>query len=106
MFSICIYLDKTFLQNSLVTISCSPLRKLKYPKGTVYKLTFVTINRFCLLSSRLSILNRQYQDGWNTNQKQMKNVHPFCIVFQVLKVLLIKICKIQTPDLLFLVVSY
>ena len=106
MFSICIYLDKTFLQNSLVMISCSPLRKLKYTKGTVYKLTFVTINRFCLLSSRLSILNGQYQDGWNTKQKQMKNIYPFCIVFQVLKVLLIKICKIQPPDLLFLVVSY
>ena len=29
------------------------------------------------------VLKGQYQDGWNTNQKQMKNVHPFCIVFQV-----------------------
>ena len=34
----------------------------------------------------------------------MKNTCSFCIVFQVLKVSLIKICKIQPPDLLFLVV--
>ena len=34
----------------------------------------------------------------------MKNKCPFCIVFQVLKVLLTKICKIQPPDLLFIVV--
>ena len=34
------------------------------------------------------------------NKKQMKNAHPFCIVFQVLKVLLIKICKIQPRDIL------
>ena len=32
----------------------------------------------------------------------MKNTGPFYIVFQVLKVLLIKICKIQPSDLLFL----
>ena len=35
----------------------------------------------------------------------MKNTCPFHIVFQVLKVLFIKICKIkQPPDLLFIVV--
>ena len=33
----------------------------------------------------------------------MKNICPFYIVFQVLKVLLIKISKIRPPDLLFLV---
>ena len=26
--------------------------------------------------------NGQYQAGWNTNQNQMKNIHPFYIVFQ------------------------
>ena len=40
----------------------------------------------------------QYQDGQNTNQKCLH-------LFQVLKVLLIKICKIQSLDLLFLAVS-
>ena len=35
-----------------------------------------------------------------------KKKHPFYIVFQVLKVLLMKICKMQPPDLLFLVVFY
>ena len=34
----------------------------------------------------------------------MKNTCPFYIVFQVLKVRLEKICKIEPPDLLFLVV--
>ena len=35
----------------------------------------------------------------------MKNITcPFYILFQVLKVLLVKICKIQTTDLLFLVI--
>ena len=32
------------------------------------------------------VFNGQYQDGWNTNLKPMKNAHPFCIIFQVLKV--------------------
>ena len=40
----------------------------------------------------------------NTNQNQMKNKCLFFIVFQVLKVLLMKICKMQPIDLLFLVV--
>ena len=34
----------------------------------------------------------------------MKNTCPFYIVFQVLNIHLIKICKIEPPDLLFLVV--
>ena len=41
--------------------------------------------------------NGQYQDEQNTNQ----NIY---IVFQVLKVLLVKICKIQSLDFLFIVV--
>ena len=64
-------------------------------------------NRFCLLSKKTltpPVLNRQYQDGWNTKQKQMKNTHPLYTVFEVLKVLLIIICKMQPLDLLFLVV--
>ena len=34
----------------------------------------------------------------------MKNTCPFYIIFQVLKVLFIKIWKIEPPDLLFIVV--
>ena len=49
-------------------------------------------------------LNEQYQDWYNTSQSQMRNAYSFYIIFQVLKVLLIKIWKIQQPDLLFLVV--
>ena len=47
-------------------------------------------------------LSRQYQVGWNTNQNQMKNIPPFYkflkllqVCFQVLKVLLIKMCKMS-----------
>ena len=43
------------------------------------------------------VLNGQYQNGQNTKQNKMKNTCHFYIVFQVLKVLLIKICKIQPP---------
>ena len=39
-----------------------------------------------------------------TNQNEMKNICHFYIVLQVLKVFLIKICKTQPPDLLFLAV--
>ena len=62
------------------------------------QITFVMLNRFCPLSKKppsFPVFNRQYQAGWNTNQKQMKNTHTFCIVFHVL--------KIVPPDLLFLV---
>ena len=52
------------------------------------------------------VLNGQYQDGWNTNQNQAKHTRTFYIVFQVLKVLFIKICKTHPPDPLFLVVLY
>ena len=44
--------------------------------------------------------------GWNANQNQMKNMHPFYILFQVLKVPFVKKFKIQLPDLLFLVVLH
>ena len=37
------------------------------------------------------VLNKHYQDKWNTNQNQMKKTNPFYIVFQVLKVLFCKI---------------
>ena len=50
------------------------------------------------------VVNGQYQNGKNTKQNQMKNTYLFYIVFQVLKVLLIKIFKIQQPYLLFLFV--
>ena len=63
---------------------------------------------FFLLSRTLHppVLNGQYQAGWNTNQNQIENIHLFDILFQVLKVLLIKIYKIQLPVLLFLVVLH
>ena len=34
------------------------------------------------LTPKPPFLNGQYQAGWNTNQNQMKNTHPFYIVFQ------------------------
>ena len=70
------------------------------------QITFIMLNRFCLLSKKNPppVLNRQYQSGYNTNQNQIKNACPFYIVFQVLEVLLIKICWIQPPDPLFHVV--
>ena len=53
----------------------------------------------------------QYQDGEDTNQNQIKNLCPFYIAFQVLKVYtstLIKICKIHLPNLLgfFVFISF
>ena len=73
------------------------------------QITFVTLIRFCLLSKERPtplVVNEQHQDGRNTKQNQMENRFPFYIVFQVLKVLLIKICKIQPLDLLFLAALY
>ena len=74
------------------------------------QIIFVALNGFCPPVSlpnppppTLHVLNEHYQDGKNT-KKSMKNTCPFYIVFQVLKVRLIKVCKIQAPDLLFLVV--
>ena len=48
------------------------------------------------------VFNGQYQGGWNTNQNQMKNTPPVYIVFQVLKVLLTKNCKISHQIFYFL----
>ena len=56
------------------------------------QITFVMLNGFCLLRKK----NPLFLDRILTKL--------FYIVFQVLKVLLIKICKIQSLDLLFLVV--
>ena len=71
------------------------------------QITFVTLNVTKILSvkqpSHPPVLNGQYQDGQNANQNQMGNRCPFYIIFQVLKVLHIKICRIKPPDLLFLV---
>ena len=61
------------------------------------QITFTTLNRFCPLSKNPPppVLNGQNHDGWNANQNQLKNKHLFHIVFEVLKVLFIKICKMQ-----------
>ena len=72
------------------------------------QMTFIMLHRFCLLSEKktsppLFLMDNIKMDKIPT--KNMKNVHPFYIVFQVLKVL-IKICKMQPPDLLLLVVLY
>ena len=44
--------------------------------GDHREITFVMLNRFCLLSNHPTpptpILNGQYQDGQNTNQNQIK----------------------------------
>ena len=67
-------------------------------------ITLITFNRFCPLSRNpVPCSDGQYQDGKNTNQKQMKNTYSLYIIFQVLKVHLIKICKIKPPDILFFV---
>ena len=59
------------------------------------QITFVTLNGFCVLG--------QHHNEQNTNQNQKKNTCRFCTVFQVLELLLIKICKIQLLDILFIV---
>ena len=48
------------------------------------------------------VLYGQYQDEWNTNQNRIKNTPPFYIVFQVLKLPLINICKINHQVFYFL----
>ena len=71
--------------------------RAQFCQEVVNKQLLSCFNRSCLLSNPCPpppILNRQYHDGLNTNQSQTKNMCPFYIVFQVLKVLLIKICKI------------
>ena len=62
------------------------------------QITFFTLNGFCLLSKKTHPLILM------DNIKMDRIIKIFYILFQVLKVLLIKICKIQSLDLLFLVV--
>ena len=66
------------------------------------------LNRFCVTLFNLNpVLNGQYQDRWNTTKNQMKNAPDFYILFQVLKVLLIKICKMSGQvDLLLFSISF
>ena len=65
-----------------------------------WQITFVTPDGFCLLSNK-NPTPLFLTDNIKTDRILSKN---FYIVFQVLKVLLIKICKIQSLDLLFLFV--
>ena len=48
------------------------------------QITFIMLNRFCLLSKTPTplVLNGQYQDGWNTNQNPMKNTPLFKLYFK------------------------
>ena len=73
------------------------------------QITFVTLNGFCPLINPPPhpppALNGQYQNGWSTNQnhENEKYIYTFFTldVFEALSVRLIKICKIQPPNLLF-----
>ena len=56
----------------------------------------------CFVSPPPAPPDGQYEDGQNTNQNQMKNACLVFIVFQVLKVLLMKILKMQPPIFYFL----
>ena len=67
---------------------CS-LHSIHHALRDCQQITFVTLNRLCPLR--------------DTNQNQLKNTHLFHIVFEVLKVLFIKICKMQPLDYLSLV---
>ena len=75
------------------------------------QITFFTFNGFCPLNKKnptspKPVLKGQYQDGWNTNQNQIK-IHAFYyIAFQVLKVLLVKSCNTRPQDKLFLFVLH
>ena len=71
-------------------------KQLKKFSCTSWSLFLSKINKKNLRADN----NRQYQNGQNTNQNQMRNTYLFYIVFQVFKV--IKNCKIQPPDLLFI----
>ena len=80
------------------------LRITVYMVRDCRQITFVMLNGLCPLSKTpitpppppsLTVLNGQYYDGLNTKQNQMKNTPTFCTVFQVLKVPLIKTCKIS-----------
>ena len=72
--------------------------------GDHWQITFVTFNRFCLLSNPSSSLLLWTISSWMEYQANyMKNTYLFYIVSQVLMVLLIKSYMIQLPVLLFLV---
>ena len=78
----------------------------------------ITPNRFCLLRTsphthihthththtHLFLTENIKKDGMVTKSNEKYTL--FYIVFQVLKALLTKICKIQSPELLLLVVLY
>ena len=88
-----------------------PSQNFKHNLRGCRQIAFVTLNRFFPLGKHRHphrpphhVSNGQYQDGQNTNQNQMKNICLFYIAFQVLKERLIKICKAELSDLLFLVV--
>ena len=58
------------------------------------------LSRFCPLSKKCLTQWKKY----HINQNQMKNKCPFYIAFQVLKVRLLKTCKTEPPNVLFVVV--
>ena len=63
-------------------------------------------NNFCHAQQILSV-KQKTPPQWikhHINQNEMKNKCPFYIVFQVLKVCLLKTCKIEPPNVLFVVV--
>ena len=80
------------------------------------QITFVTLNGICPLSNPLPtphplaptltplFLTDKSKINRIPTKVKLKNTYLFHSVFQVLNVLLIKICKIQPPDLLFLFV--
>ena len=65
------------------------------------QITFVTLDEFCPLSKKKKTTPLLLTDNIKMDKILTKF---FYIVFQVFKVLLIEICKIQSLDLLFLVV--
>ena len=78
---------------------------------TVFKLrdcqqmTFVTLNGFCPLNKPPPPRFYPTIPRWMQYQPKLnENTHPFYILFEVWKVLIIIICKMQPLDPLFLVV--
>ena len=64
------------------------------------QITFVMLNRFCPLSKK----NTPFSYQTISRGIEYILIKIYYVVFQVLKILLTKICKIQSLDLLFLVV--
>ena len=75
--------------------------KVKWKMHTLFRdhqqITFITLKRFCQLHNSHLPLPLLLTD--NSNQNPKKDICPFHIVFQVLNILLIKIFKMQLPDL-------